>query len=125
MPNITLPLIILSLAALSPACLPSGDGGPSSSSADTSDAESFDLPFGSPCTRDVQCARLFVCESGKCAFINCTIHGECGEDDDPSNARGCYKRTGRCTAQDCVTSTGQTCEDFGLTGECDGRVCQD
>jgi len=134
--QITLPLIILSLAALSPACLPSGDSGGSGDATprDTSpppDTSPADVPQfgvgqpGDPCERDTYCERLLVCVNGTCGGFECVEHDDCGEDEDPSNDRGCYKKIGRCTAQDCVVASGLMCEDFDLPGTCDGIVCQE
>jgi hypothetical protein len=114
-----LPLIILSLAAL--ACTPDGDG--SSSSGDAFAADASDLLLGSPCSSDTQCARWLVCDDGACAVRECSIPGQCGNG--PVSTRGCYKRTGRCTAYECDVGERDSCAIRGLTGECDGRVCQD
>lgn len=128
--KITLPLIILSLAA---ACTPEGDGGgsgdatPRDTSTDAPDtAPQFGVGEpGDPCARDTYCAPRLVCNNDICVSLRCVEHDDCGEDDDPSNDRGCYKKTGFCTAQNCVTASGLMCEDFNLPGTCDGIICQE
>ena len=139
MRNITLPLIILSLAALSPACLPSGDGEPSGDATprDTSqprdtaaDAEVSGLPnrlpLGSPCEIDRDCERDTVCDAAKCSAIPCTTEADCGEDLEASNDRGCHNKTGLCTAGECVVAASFNCpEHFDLPGQCDGQVCEE
>lgn len=139
MPKITLPLIILSLAALSPACLPSGDGDPSGDATprDTSQARdtatdspdaptSTRLPLGSPCEIDRDCERDTVCDAARCARIPCTTEADCGEDLEASNDRGCHNLTGLCTAGECVVAASFNCpEHFDLPGVCDGIICQE
>lgn len=130
--KITLPLIILSLAATLPGCLPDGDSGgsgdatPRDTSTDAPDAPQFGVGQpGDPCERDTFCAPRLVCNNGRCVGVRCTTHDDCGEDEDPSNDRGCYFAAGQCTAQDCVTASGLMCEDFDLPGVCDGIICQE